>query len=285
MKRILQFGAYVFEDTGTAYSDNFANLVLRSDRLPGLAGGFDELGSDPAPAEIGRVNYTFWLRTNSRDEMKAARDAVKAMAGYGATTLFMQPEDPAAAPRFTTARVNNISMPERADDRHDLYQRASVIWQVADPHWYEIGTEAWNWGAGIWGAVPWGGGAAPQACSGVATDFTITTQGNAVTLPRITITCAAGQVAANPKVQRLAGGEVIDEIATAGLVLGAGDALEINCRAASVKLNGADAYSYVSSFKHPDWLRLLPGENVVRVALANNSDRASVKISYYEAYV
>lgn len=294
MKQILRFGSgdqlYTFPDTGVAYSDNFRDLVPRTTRLPGLTGGFDELGEEPAPSEIGKVNFSFWLHTElegraGRVRMTRLRDAVNEMAAFGWKRLYMQPEDPDADERYCTARINSIQMSERADNRHDLSQRVSVVWQVPDPRWYTQGTEAWSWGDGtLWSGAPWGGSATAQACSGTSTDITITTQGNAITYPRLIISCAAGQSAQNPTVQRLVGsGTVADEISYTGS-LSAGDSLTINCRKSSVKLGAANAYDDFS-FNYPDWLRLFPGENTLRVTLANSSDACSIRVLYYEAYV
>jgi hypothetical protein len=276
---------YTFPEFQPQFAHNFANVVPATVRLPALSGGFDELGEAPAPSEIGRVTTSFVLTADSRSEMEAKRDAVKAMVGWGVGRLYVQPSDPALAQRWCTARVNNVGIPERPDEHTDLFQRVTVDWQVSDPRWYALGTETWKWGDGTpWGQSKWGGAVPQVAASGLVTFFTITTLGSALTRPRITIACATGQTALNPKIQRGIGPTVVDEVAWTG-TLNAGDSLEINCRGWTVKKNGADAYSSSFAFLHPDWMRLLPGLNALAVVLGNSGNACSVTLRYYEAFL
>lgn len=284
MTKVLRFGAYVFPDTGTDYNDNFRDLVTRTSRLPGLSGGYDELGAGRAPGEIGNVSYSLILKAATEAQMLAARDTLAKIADYGRSRLFIQPTDPDAQERFTWARVQNIQFVERYRDLPQFNLRATINWQVADPRWFTQGTEAWSWGDGTaWGAAPWGGSATPQACSGTQTDFTITTEGNATTEPRITVSCGAGQTCQNPTVQRLVNGVMVDQVKYEGTLV-AGDELLVDCRALRVLLNGTSAYSTAFTFLHPAWFRLEPGANSIRVLLANSGDAASVTLRYFEAF-
>lgn len=275
---------YAFEGVQD-WNDNFGDLVPRTRRLPGMDGGFDEFGDGPAPAEIGKVQINFIPIVDVRSDMTAKLDALRAIARQGKGRLFMQPADESAQERFCFARLNNISTPHSEKKHTDLWMRAKATFQVDDPHWYTQGTEAWAWGDGtLWGTQPWGGSATPQAVSGLQTDFQITRVGNAPTRARITIACGVGQSAQDIRIQRLADGLVADEVRYNDALI-AGDSLEINARESSVTLNGADAYSTDFTFLYPDWFRLLPGVNDIRVLLEGSGNAATVTIRYYEAYV
>lgn len=291
MPTIVRFGigsqVYAFPDTSVlqqSMSDNFANAVPRTTRLPGLQGGFDEFGDEEAPAEIGKVTLDLNLFADARSDMTALLDALRAMKSWGKKRLYMQLDDSGEDVRWCNARINHIQSPSDLKTL-GVHHHVKVIWQAPDPYWYTQGTEAWSWGDGTaWGeGAPWGGSATPQAVSGLQTDLTITPGGNARTLPRITIECGTGQTLQNPTIQRIVDGVALDEISYTG-TLSAGDQLLINCRKASVALNGVAAYDDFT-FNHPDFIRLYPGSNTLRVRLANAGDAGSVTVRYYEAYL
>ncbi len=265
---------------------NFADLVPRTKRLPYADGGVDLLGDGRAPAAIGMVQINFIIAADEDpDGMTALVDAAKEMADWGRGRLYLQPSDPTGDERWCSARVNNIGTPYSERRQSRIWQRVKLVFQVSDPHWYDVGTESWLWGDGSnWGSVLWGGDApAPQAVSGTQTDFTITTAGNATTFPRIIVSCGSGQSAADVSVQRVVQDEVLDEVLYSAL-LSDGDQLVINCRELAVRLNGSDAYGPEFTFAHASWLRLLPGTNNMRVLMANSADAASLTFKYYEAY-
>jgi hypothetical protein len=285
------FGDFTFPP-GVAISDNFGNIVPRTQRLPGLSGGYDGYGSGMAPAEIGNVTISFplyfeWARTtysesNVADAMKEARDAIREMVTYGVAKL-VKPVGSTGS-RWCWARTNNIPMTENEDNHTRLLQRFTCNFQVADPRWFSIGTEtstlwgAFTWGGGTWGAtVP-----TPQAVSGTSTSWTITPAGNAETEPRIIVDVGVGG-ANDIRVQRLVNGLVVDEVSYGG-ALSNGDQLEINCRTHSVRLNAADAYDANFDFETPDWFLLMPGINNIRVQMGDASNAADVTFRYYEAY-
>lgn len=276
---------YTFPDTLQDYRDNFADVVPRTVRLPGMSGGFDQFGDDAAPGQIGKITQRLYLTADDREDMDALRDAVRRIKTWGTKLLWMQPTDPAEGERFCWARMNNVHMPKREQDHTDLFQPVTITWQVADPFWYTRNNEAPFWGNFDWGdGSKWGGSATLQDVSGMTTTLaTATNEGNAIALPRLTIYVRAGQTCTNPTIQRIVGAAVVDEVAYTG-TLSAGDILEINCRGASVRLNLADAYDDLS-YEHPDWMRLLPGENTLRVLLANAGEACKVAARWYDTYV
>lgn len=260
----LQFGTYVFLYPQSV-NDNFKDLVPRTERMIGVSGGFDNYGSDPAPSEIGRIDVTFKLYAHSRDDMQALRDAVTQLAYQGKQTLTKTLQG-ALGSRWCYARVNSISLPEDWAEHSDLLQTGKIIFQVSDPHWY--GSED----SDVISALA------------VTQDATVVHAGNSIAIARLVLTCGAGRTMVNPKVQRIVSGAVVDEVAFTGTVA-ASTSLIIDCQAKSVKNNGVDAYASFT-FVHPDWIRLLPGDNTIRV-LADNTAASlrTVTVYHYPTYV
>lgn len=284
MDTLKRWGTYTFPtDAQTNISDNFAELVTKTSRMPGMHGGFDELGTGPGLHEIGSVKAEFWYEFTDMADARAKLDALKELGDKGVQKLFLQPM--AGEERFAWARLDNLNLPQNVKNLPHRRMKVSFTFQVADAAWYSIGTEAWSWGDGtLWGSgAKWGGEAAAQACSGTETTWTETPGGNATTQPRISIIVGSGQTANGVTVQRLVRSVVVDEVKYAATLV-AGDRLTINCRDYSVTLNGADAYGNDFSFEHPSWMRLEPGANDMRVLMDNSGDACSVYLRYYEVW-
>lgn len=298
MTHTLRFQTYTFPQEQLKIDNNFADLVAQSTRLIGLSGGFDEDGGDPAPAAIGKVTanfaisweealrrhgYTSVTDSNIEDAVQREMDAIKQMAAWGTRRLYYKVGT--LAERFCEAKINYISDAKAPVDGN-FYQAVQVTFRVDDPHWYTNGTEAWTWGDGtIWGSSPWGGSAVPLAVAGLQTDWVETINGSAATYPRVTLTCGAGESMLNPTLQRFdAVGNLLDEFSYIG-TLSAGDTLEVNCRAASVKKNGVDAFAATTfSSLNPDFFRLAPGANNLRLTLGNSGNAGEITLRYFEVY-
>lgn len=110
--------------------DNFRDIVPRTNRLPGLDGGFDEYGGGRAPGEIGNIQVVFWVHGGTR----AALDAIGAMATWGTMRLVKQPMN-GGREQWCWARVNSIDYTQAARDLPYTRQRVTVNFQVADPVW------------------------------------------------------------------------------------------------------------------------------------------------------
>lgn len=286
-----QFGAsspqqYLFTQSGVylgTYSDNFANLVPKTSRIFGMDGGFPEFGDDRPPSEIGSIRQALTLVSTTRAGMEAKRDALKQMADWGKQKLIMTPSS-GGTDRFCYATINSITVNRDEAANTDLWQPATIYWQVPYPRWRTIGTESELWDGGkLWddGTV-WGGGGGFSA-SGLVTDQTVTNNGKTTVQPRISVICGAGQTVTQPTIQRLVNGIVVDEVVYGGTLV-AGDTLEINCREWSVKLNNVDAYTSSFDFLHPAWFRLASGNNSIRVRQFNISGAATIQFAYYEEY-
>lgn len=255
--------AYTFPAYDQAISDNFRDAVTHTERLPGMDGGFDAYLADDAPNEIGNINLSFKLVADTRDDMQALIDAVGRLKHLGKRKLTVQTQG-TASPRWCYARINNISISRRISEHTDLAQTVQINFQVSDPHWVEDEESQ---------AI---------SASGTSTDATITNDGNAVALARVVVTCAAGQTAENIKVRRIVSSTTVDEMAYTGVLI-ASDELEMDAQAKSVLLNDADAYS-AFAFTHPDWFRLMPGANTVRIIQANAGDACTVTVYWSNTY-
>lgn len=285
-----QFGTvapqlYSFTQSGVylgTYGDNFANLVPKTTRIFGMDGGFPEFGDDRSPSEIGTVRQALTLVSTTRAGMQAKRDALASMADWGKQKLVMTTTD--GTERFCYGAINSITINRDEAQNTDLWQPATLYWQVFYPRWRTLGTESklwdegWSWDDG----TVWGGGGGFSA-SGLATDQTVTNNGKTTVQPRISIICGAGQTVTQPTIQRLVNGIIVDEIVFGGTLV-AGDTLEINCRAWSVEKNNVDAYTSSFDFLHPSWFRLAPGSNTIRVRQFNISGAATIQFAYYEEY-
>ena len=277
---------YTFEATRqVSLRDNFRDVVARTSRLPGLAGGYDEYGSQAAPEEIGNVQCVFWLEADTLVSMRSKLDALAAMESWGKKLLVKQPMG-SAVERFCWARVNDIGLPMNVRDVPHQRIRIEVNFQVDNPMWQTLGTYSWMWGDGTeWdeGAL-WGGTPVSNTVTGTDNTFSITPAGNRILYPRVAIKIPAAQSAANIRVERILGGVVVDQIRYSG-TLSAGDVLDVDCPKYRVLLNWTDGYNDLFSIHSAAWFRLRGGlANEIRVRMKNASDQATVIFKYHGAY-
>lgn len=266
------------------YRDNFKNVVLRTSRLPFADGGFDELGDEPGSAPIGMIQLGIYLVSATREGMQALRDDLNKIRGWGLGRLFYQPPDPELAARWCYAKVNDISIPERRHEHTDLYQKVQLSFQVIPPWWYTKGNcESIIGEDFIFGTSKIGGGT-PTSVTGLSTNLTYTPTGNYETQPTIAIKPPATKSVTNPIVRRIVNGDVVDEVKWIG-TLTAGQNLHIDCPRASVRLDGVPVYTDLFSFKHPSWMRLLPGDNTIQVRFALSTDQADVNIRFLDRWL
>lgn len=262
--------------------DNFGDTVPRTRRIVGADGGFDEFGTGPAPAEIGNIQAQLILFVTDTTQMTAKMDNLRKLARGSKGWLFMEVED--GTVRHCLARVNNISTPVSEETHSGYLIRARVAFQASDPHWYVANTEEPKWGEFVWGDFTYGGTAVANVVSGTTTDFTVTVGGTVKTLPRIVIACGAGETAQNVTIQRRVDGATVDEVTFTDTLI-ANDSVEIHCKTKSVQKNGTDAFDDFSFDGHPDWMRLQPGDNDIRVTMANAGDDARVSFYFDDVYV
>jgi hypothetical protein len=291
MDVLTRFGAgdqlYIFDTSKQAsYRDNFRNGVPRTTRLPGVSGGYDELGIKEAPSEIGNVSVDIWLLADTPQQMFLAKKTIGRLKSFGTTILTKQPVG-GGETMYCLAKLNNADWNEDARSTPYRHLRVSLDFQVTDPKWRAAGTTGGIWDDGtLWddGTV-WDGEDVSVAVSGVTTEFTITPDGNAVTFPTITFVCTTGQSASQLKIQRLVAGSVVDELSYSTTLV-ANDTLEINAETKTIKLNTVDAYGSAFNFKTAEWFRLFPGvDNAIRVKMGLAGDAGTISVNYEEMYI
>jgi hypothetical protein len=268
MRRVVRFGSYTLPLTVPERSEllrtSFGDGVPRTVRLPGASGGFDMLGADPLPSEIGTVRARFSLIADSAAAMRAARDAVMGMAGMGREHLVLEMHD--GSQRWAWAKVNAIQMPAEHDSISARIAEVTVDWQVAYPRWFSAAS----------------GSPLVIAASGALTDAALTTSGTAVAQPIITLTATSAIGATGVRIRRMVGSITADELVYAA-ALANGDVLTFDCRALTVRRNGVDAYINGFSAQHPAWLRLHPGANIIRVVLGAG-ETAAVSVAWDDTW-
>jgi hypothetical protein len=180
--------------------------------------------------------------------------------------------------RFTRARINNITLSRAFHLHTELHQPVTVVWQASEPFWLTPGNGVvwgggWEWGDG----TLWGGGTGTTVTG--SNDFTLNNPGSAYTLPSISIRPASGKSVSSVLIRRIVTGAVVDEVRYDG-PLAATEYLFIDCRRLKVTLDGASAYNPLFRYKNGSWLRLLPGDNTVRVQFGQPTDEAVCRFHY-----
>lgn len=263
-------------------SSNFGNRIRSTSRMVMTSGGYDNYGKTTTPSESGTLRIQGKLRVYSVNSMEDKRELLAAIQGYGLGTLYYQETDSAQDVKFCFARCTSVEIPQRADQLTDLVQPFTATFDVPYPIWHTDGTRTSVWGEWIWGTGTWGGTPETTAASGTSTDDTITYNGTAPALVKITIVCSASQTCQNPIVKRIVSGQTVDRITYTG-TLGNNDELVISPEARSVKLNTVSKLENFD-FLHPAWFRLVNGTNTIRVQFDNGGDAATVRYDYYENF-
>lgn len=274
-------GYYDFPNTMYQFSTNLGDALLTSIRLPGVSGGWDNYGSEPAPIEIGQVRLSFYLLASNPYEMTSKRDEVYKMMTWGRQRLYMKPSDPALEERWCWAKINSIQMPQNAESASDHYQEVTIIWQVLEAKWYSpYPSTSGLWGSSfVWGTTTWGSGGVLASVSGVGpTNISVTNNGNDIAIPNIYVFTGSSQSIDSIRISRLVLGTLKDEVFFNGS-LGSNQSLEIDCNSKSVKRNGVSGYS-LFSFHNPAMMRLMPGTQDLSVTLGAEENACTVVIAY-----
>lgn len=264
------------------YHDNFKEVVARVSKLPGADGGVDDFGMGRAPSPVGTIQFGIVLTSTTRAGMQVLRDGLATIREWGVGQLFFQPTDTLLPPRFCICRLNNISIDEKRHLDTDLFQPVRMSFQASEPFWLTAGNqELWD-GSRTWNsAINWDGtGFTTITGSG---NLTVTPAGNALTLGRFVGKVTGAQAFNQLIVRRLVNGGVIDETVM-NYQFVQNDVIEIDPRKQWVLVNGFDRFSSFS-FRHPDWLRLLPGANTISVTTDQATAQVDSIVRYYERYV
>jgi len=279
------FGSYDFGDLIDEFDYNFADGAPQTRRIPGVDGGFSDLGDEAAETPPGSLTLGFWLVADTRSEMDALRDEVRALEGYGLQRFDYTSLDGALGTRHCFARVTSTRM-SRIESKHtNLHQKVSLTFEVPDARWHQDHYTSWGLDDGfiLSDGKTVGEGALETAVSGVETTFSVTQPGTALAIPAISVMPGVGESCENPKVQRIANGLVADEIAYTG-TLSAGDELMVDGKRMYAALNGGNAFGPDFYYRYPSLFRLQPGPNLVRVRFANSGDAATIRFWFEKVY-
>jgi len=263
------------------YRDNFKEVRGSVSRIPGASGGVDEHGIGRAPTATGNVQFSIYMLSTDRNGMDALRDAIAEMVDWGWGRLFYQPTNPAAAERFCWGRVNNIDDPEQRHKNTDLWQPVRLSFQVPDPYWYTRGNEfLWDDG-NLWDAsgLTWDGTGALNSITNSG-EFTVTYNGSAYTVANILLLKDTSGTANYFKIQRIVNQQIKDEVRWDGALFN-GQYLLFDARAHKVMNVGGETTRILLTTKYADWMRLLPGDNTIRVLCEGS---VKVGLRYLERY-
>lgn len=300
MDSLLRFGVgaelYRFEThRQISLRDNFRDVVPRTTRLPGLHGGFDDLGYGRAPGEIGNVQVAFWIIRDTPAEMAAALAAVGRMANWGVKRLYKQSMDGTRREMFCEARVNSIDYTQSAANLPHERQRVVVNFQVVNPFWYAypFDVKYLNDGHTMQSGLTMAGWSATVVTAN--TTINITLGGSGVALPVIKI-CSGeyGSGAAltgtveDVTIRRIDAdtGAITHEIVW-GNTVAQDDKLVIDAGALRVvhedaSAGNVDGYGDLTTTR-ARWLELLPGANRIDVS-GTWTGSIAVFIEYLEAW-
>lgn len=283
---VVRFGDYTFPVTLAEFSDNFANVEPQAANLPGMDGGFNLDGDGAAVTAIGKVTVGFTLIADTREEMDAKRDAVKALVEKGVQQLVKQPTNTADATRYCLARVNFINMNERKDQQTDLWQKVQIIFRVDEPRWKSAPAGTWQLGDGSQigdAGLEIGSGGEVVAASGINSSTNLVNNGTATAIAQVVVSPGAGQSAEDVEIERVVGALVVDSFKWEG-TLSAGDVLSVDGRTQRATVNGASIWGAAFSYTHPDFLRIAPGTNTINIRMKNAGDAATVRVYFYDEY-
>jgi hypothetical protein len=284
MRTLVKFGSgsrlYTFPTRSqVSFTDNFASLVTKTVRMPGVNGGFSNLGLGRGLSPIGTVRADNWLTFNDFVEASDKVDSLRQMADWGLQPLFMQPLY--GPVRWCWARLNDQQLQQDVHNVPHRQQKVPIVFEVPDPFWYSIGTEiVWGGGA-LWGAATsiWGGSGGSTSVTASGT-ISVTVGGNAFTFARIFVKNTSGAAASNLVIKRTVGSEVEDQVSYSGTIP-TGTTLVIHPRRRRVLLGTENMISEFDAL-NPDWMRLYPGANTLKVSVGGT---VVVGIRYFERYV
>lgn len=252
---------YTFTNV-SVFDWDFSTMQTMVANLPGAHGGYDQHHADEDRARVGTVKVEFTIEADDSDAMQYYLDQVTKLPYLGRQKLYYQPQGNYTE-RWCRARVKSLDMGLAADMSLHV-QKVKLTFEVPDPCWRH--TEE----------------SQAIAASGTSTTATITNTGNAVALAKVVFSCAAGQTAEDPTVQRIVSGVAVDEMKWTGTMI-AGDSVTMDATAKSC-LDGSTGDYANFSFTHPDWFRLLPGANAIKVVMTNVGDAATVTVYWSDTF-
>ena len=287
MNILKRFGSgsflYTFPtDAQVSYTDNFASMVTKTVRLPGVNGGLSNLGTGPGLSPIGTVRADILLEFNDYVEATDKVASLRAMAGYGLMPLGRQPLY--AAEQFCVARRNEAQLQQAVQNTPHKRLKVPLVFEVPDPCWYRAVS-----GFGkLWddGVTNWDDGSVWDADTGYvvsgSTTWSFTNPGNTYTLPRLFLVNGSISDRNSIRVQRMVNGAAADDFSyTATLATGTYLDVDPARRRVSVGPVGTNALGSFTAIS-PDWLRLMPGSNSLKIT---SSGGLTLYLQYLERNV
>lgn len=289
--QIKRFGDYTFPETIIQFNDNFANVVPQTVRLAGLDGGWNEDGTRRSPSQIGQVTLNLYHATQDESQMDALRDALRAVAQYGEQKLVYQPTN-GGRERFCRASLQYISDSRASEDTTRVLAQVSIYFQVMYPRWLDGQYLPATLGDGfdLSDGLTLGDNAFVINASGTETSTTVTNEGNADALVRISVVPVDDGSCENTTIERIVSSAVVDQVRYEGVLTGAGeevnipDELFIDGRRRIVELNAENAFNSNFSYLDRAFMRLAPGDNTIKVLFENSGDAATVRLWYAHTY-
>jgi len=260
-KFVSQYGTYTFPTSpgDQNFATDFKKMRVKLTKGIGASGGVDEYGSGVSPSDGEVVQFSIYLVSSTRAGMQPLRDSLNTMCSWGVGRLV---DTVNGTERWCFARISLDDIKEDRAKHTDLQQKVDLTFQTNDPFWNTTGNEGVLWGASTWGGATWDGTVSPTTITTTGT-ITVTNNGSAYTQARLVLWNNSGSTITDPVIQRIIAGSPVDLLAYTGSIAD-GQQLELNPRAHKALLDGVDVVSNVS-FTHPDWLRLVPGSNTLKV--------------------
>ena len=270
MNILKRFGSgsqlYTFPtDSQVSYTDNFASLVTKTIRLPGVNGGFSNLGTGPGLSPIGTVRADIWLDFGDYVEATDKVASLRAMASYGLMPLVRQPLY--GAEQFCFARLNDAQLQQAVQNVPHRRLKVPLVFEVPDPFWYRpvrgFG-KLWDDGVTLWDDGSSWDADTGYVVSNIAT-WPFTNPGNTFTLPRLFLINSSGSSVTHIRIRRMVNGVAVDDCQyTTALATGTYLDVDPARRRVSIGPVGTNALSYFTA-NSPDWLRLMPGSNSLKI--------------------
>lgn len=235
-----------------------------------VAGGmFDGLGDEDAPILAQVIRHAGWFVRQDEDSIAAFNERYQALARQvGRKGRLWRKWRTTDVRQWCWARWLSL---EGETSRGQLaYQPVTAEFQRFSPWFAETETEQTT----VLGVTPY--------------EFNVTRAigANAPVYDAVITLTAQGSAITSVWIENLANGSFIR---FAGVSVNATKSLAIDCGAATVKNDGADAIRYFTlgdTHAIPDWLRLEAGQSVnrLRVTRTGGGSNSTIKLAFYEAW-
>lgn len=272
--RLLKFGSFslpLWNKRDNVSMGNHGGAV--SDLVGG--GAYDSYGYGDAPERAHTISTTFEIIDTSVINVQKTRDGIRALAGTKERLYASFPDE---SLRFAWARLARVRMERRYD--FIFYQPVELEFEIVSPGWRS--------------ATGWTLDDGENLDTGLLLDYNGSSWTPTATDYPLSVPTFGNRMVTDAQIVIVAGSDSISQIRvqcgscdwTWKSTVPAGDMLTIDCGTRSVKLEGADAYTYMTlnaGHTVADWLQLQPGSNTVTISYTGNaSGSALIAFSYLD---